>query len=132
MVKVNTGTLSSFVRNLIGLASSSNRINSKFKRSFKFVVVNANAKCIATVGFSESVNTAFVHLDFTLVLSQNSISVRFITPRISNSLPFIRDSEASLSPLELTNIAFVSFVSAELNSKLSIMDRYLYLWYLDK
>ena len=96
------------------------------------MVVNANAKYIATVGFSESVNTAFVHLDFTLILSQNSISVRFITPRISNSLPFIRDSEASLSPLQLANIAFVSFVSAELNSKLSIMDRYLHLWYLDK
>ena len=44
------------------LASSSNRINSKFKRSFKFVIVNANAKCVATVGFSKSVNIAFVHL----------------------------------------------------------------------
>ena len=122
----------SFVRNLVGLASFSNRIHSKFMRSFKFVVVNANAKCVATVGFLESVNKAFAHLDFPLILSQNSISVRFITPRVLNSLPFIRDSLASLSQLQLTNITFASFVSAELNSKLSIMNRHLYLWYLDK
>ena len=79
----------------MGLASSSNRINSKFKRSFKFTVVNA--KCVDTVRISESVNTAFVHLDFLdfpLILSQNSILVRFITPRVLNSLPFIGDSLA--------------------------------------
>ena len=116
----------------MGLASSSNRINSKFKRSFKFVVVNANAKCVAAIGFSESVNTAFAYLDFPLILSQNSISGRFIKPRVLNSLQFIRDSSASLSPLQLTNITFVSFVSAELDSKLSIMNQYFYLWYLDK
>ena len=58
---MNTGTLTSFVRNLMGLALSSNRINSKFKRTFKFVVVNANAKRVATVLFSESVNAEFVH-----------------------------------------------------------------------
>ena len=40
-----------------------------------------------------------------------------IKPRVLNSLPFISESLASLSPLQLTNITFVSFVSAELNNK---------------
>ena len=128
ILKINTGTLSLLAGNVIGLFSSSSNINSKFKRSFRFVVVKANAKCVATIGFSESVKTAFVHLDFPFILSQNSISVRFITPIVLNSLPFIRDSLTSLSPLQLTNITFVSFISAEMNSKLSIMNRYLYLW----
>ena len=49
-----------------------------------------------------------------------------IKPRVLNSLPFISESLASLSPLQLTNITFVSFVSAELNNKLSITNRYSY------
>ena len=109
----------------MSLASLSNKINSKFKMSCRFVV-NANAKCEAAVGFSESVKTAFVYLDFPLILSQCSISAMLITPRVLNSLPFISESLASLSLLQLTNITFLSFVSAELNNKLSLMNRFLY------
>ena len=83
--------------------------------SCKFVVVNANAKCEAAVESSKSVKTAFDHLDFHLILSQSSISAMLSTPRVLNSLPFSSESLASLSPLQLTNITFVSFVSAELN-----------------
>ena len=125
-MKIKTGTLSSFAGNFIGLVLLSNKINSKFKTSFRFVVVNANAKCEATLGSSESVKIAFVHLDFPLILSQCSISAMLIIPRVLISLPFISESLASLSPLKLTNITFVSFVSDELNNKLSMTNRYLY------
>ena len=110
----------------MSLASLSNKINSKFKMSCRFVVVNANAKCEAAVRSSESVKTAFVHLDFPLILSQCSISAMLISPRVLNSLPFISESLALLSPLQLTNITFVSFVSAEMNNKLSVTNQYLY------
>ena len=119
------GTLSSFVGKLMSFVSSSSKENSKFKISCKFVVVNANAKCEAAVRSSESVNTEFFHLDFPLTLSQCSVSARLITARVLNSLPFISDSLASFSPLQLTKITFVLFVSAELNNKLSLKSRYL-------
>ena len=108
------------------LSSSSNKTNSKFRMSCRFVVVNASAKCEAPVVSSESVKTAFVHLDFPLILCQCSISAMLITPRVLNSLRIISESLASLSLLQLTKITFVLFVSAELNNKLSITNRYLY------
>ena len=49
-----------------------------------------------------------------------------------SSLPFTSDSLASFSPLQLTKIAFVLFVSADLNNKLSIANRYLYRLHLAK
>ena len=125
-MKIKTGTLSSFAGNFIGLVLLSDKINSKFRTSFRFVVVNANAKCEATIGSSESVKTALVHLGFPLILSQCSISAMLIIPRVLISLPFISESLASLSPLKLTNITFVLFVSVELNKKLSMTNRYLY------
>ena len=110
----------------MSLASSSNKINSKIEMSCRFVVVNTNAKCEAAVGSSESVMTVFAHLDFSLTLSQCSISVRLITLRVLNSLLFISDPLASFNPLQSTKITFVSFVSAEVNNKLSMTNRCLY------
>ena len=110
----------------------SNKINSKFKILCRFVVVKANAKCEAATGFSESVKTAFAHLDAPLMISQCFISAMLTTPRVLYSLPFIDDSLASFSPLQLTKITFALFINAELNNKLSITNRYLYRLYLDK
>ena len=76
--------------------------------SCKFVVVNANAKCEAAVESSESVKTAFDHLDFHLILSQSSISAMLSTPRVLNSLPFSSESLASLSPLRLYRLLALS------------------------
>ena len=116
----------------MSLASSSSKINSKFKMSCRPVVVNANAKCEAAVGSSESVKTAFVHLDFPLILSQCYMPAMLITPRILYSLPFISESLASLNSLQLTDITFVSFVSTDLNNKLSVTNQYLYCLNLAK
>ena len=55
-----------------------------------------------------------------------------ITPRILYSLPFISESLASLNSLQLTNITFVSFVSTDLNNKLSVTNQYLYCLNLAK
>ena len=110
----------------MSLASSSNKINSKIEMSCRFVVVNANAKCEAAVGSSESVMTVFVHLDFPSTLSQCSISARLITLRVLNRLLFISDPLASFNPLQSTKITFVSFVSVEVNNKLPMTNRYLY------
>ena len=85
----NTGTLSSFARKFMSLDPSSNKINSKFKTSCRFAVVNANAKFETAVASSESVKTAFVHLDFPLILSQCSISAMLITPIVLNRLLFM-------------------------------------------
>ena len=70
----------------MSLALSFNKINSKFKTSCGFAVVNANAKGKAPVQSLESVKTAFVHLGFPLTLSQCSISARLITPWVLNRL----------------------------------------------
>ena len=110
----------------MSLDSLSNKINSKIEMSCRFVVVNANAKCEAAVGSSESVMTVFVHLDFPSTLSQCSISARLITLRVLNRLLFISDPLASFNPLQSTKITFVSFVSAEVNNKLPMTNRYLY------
>ena len=89
-------------------------------------------KCEATTGFSESVKTMFAPLDFPLMISQCFISTMLTTPRVLIGLPFINDSLASFSPLQLTKITFVLFVNAEPNTKLSITNQYLYRLYLDK
>ena len=63
MVKFIAGILSSPVLNSINFSSSSNSENSKFKRLCKSAVLNPNAKCLAAIGYFESVNTAFVQCD---------------------------------------------------------------------
>ena len=113
-------------------ASSSYKINSKFKISGMFAVVKANSKCEAATGFTEYVKTAFAHLDFPLIIFQCSISTMITMPKVLNSLPFISDSLASFNPLKLTKITLVLFVNAELNNKLSIANPYLYRLYLSK
>ena len=125
------GTLSSVMGKFMSFASSSNKINSEFKISWSFVI-KANAKCEAVTRFSKPVKTAFAHLDFPLMISQCFISAMLTTLRVLNSLPFINDSLASFSPLQLTKIMFVMFVNAELKNKLSITNQYLYRLYLDE
>ena len=115
----------------MSFASSSNKINSEFKISWSFVI-KANAKCEAVTWFSKPVKTAFAHLDFPLMISQCFISAMLTTLRVLNSLPFINDSLASFSLLQLTKIMFVMFVNAELKNKLSITNQYLYRLYLDE
>ena len=111
----------------MSFASLSNKINSKFK-----ILCRWNAKCEAATGFSESVKTVFALLYFPLMISQCFISAMLTTPRVLNSLPFINDSLASFSRLQLTKITFVVFVNADLNNKLSVTNQYLYRLYLYK
>ena len=62
--KVNIEALSSVFGKLINSALSSNKLNSKFKISCKFVVVEPTTKCEAAIGCSEFVKMAFNPLDF--------------------------------------------------------------------
>ena len=66
--------------NLIGFVSSSKKLSSKFNQSFRFVVSNAKAKCFTCVGFSESLNTIFTHLDFPFKSVQFVILLTLTTP----------------------------------------------------
>ena len=125
-------SLSSVMGKFMNFSSSSNKINSKFIISCSFVAVKANAKCEAATGFSESVKTAFTHLDFPLMISQCFFSAMLTTTRALNILLFISDSLVSFCPLQLNKITFVLFVNDELNNKLSITNQYLYRLYLDK
>ena len=74
MVKFNAGIFSSTILNSIFLPSLSNKEYSKFKRSCKSFVSNPNAKCLATIGYFESVNTEFVQCDVFLIFFHPSIS----------------------------------------------------------
>ena len=60
---------------------------SKFKRLCKSVVSNANAKCLATIGYCESVNITFVECDFFSLFFHPSISEVNI-PIYSNPLKY--------------------------------------------
>ena len=57
MVKLIAGILSSPVLNSINFPSSSNSKYSKFKRLCKSIVSNPNVKCLAAIGYFESVNS---------------------------------------------------------------------------
>ena len=46
----------------------------------KSFVSNANEKCLAISGYSESVNTTFFQCDLFFILSQYSISETLISP----------------------------------------------------
>ena len=65
------------------------------------MVSNANAKCFASVGFSELLNIAFIHLDSPFIFIQSLISLMLITPKLLYSFLFIKESLAPLSPLRI-------------------------------
>ena len=80
MVKFIAGILSSPVLNSINFPSSSNSKYSKFKRLCKSVVSNPNVKCLAAIGYFESVNTAFVQCVVFKIFFHPSISQVYTTP----------------------------------------------------
>ena len=98
IVNVSAGILYSVAANLIGFASSSSKLSSKFNKSLKFVVSNAKAKCFASVGFSESL---FSHLDFPFNSVQFVISLTLTTPILLHIFPLIKDVLGSLRSFEL-------------------------------
>ena len=97
------------------------------------MVSNVNAKCFASVRFSESLNIMFIHLDSPFSFVQFLILLILITPILLYSFLFIKESLASLSPLQIKKITFVSCTTNEQINKLSIIKQYLYRWvpYLD-
>ena len=74
---------------------------------------NANAKCFASVAFSESLKIMFIHLDSPFIFVQSLISLMLIMPRLLYSFLFIKESLASLSPLKIKKITFVSCTTNE-------------------
>ena len=80
MVEFIAGILSSPVLNSINFPSSSNSEYSKFKRLCKSVVSNPNAKCLAAIGYFESVNTEFVQCSVFKIFFYPSILEVYITP----------------------------------------------------
>ena len=75
---------------------------------------NADGKCFASVGFSELLNIVFVHLDSPFIFIESLISLMLITPRHLYMFPFIKESVASLSSLQIKKIVFVSSIINEL------------------
>ena len=125
-VKFSTGTLSSFFWKVINFPRSSNKLYSKFKRSCKFVVINPKVKWLLDIGSSsELLNGTLTYFFLPFNLSQLSIWLMFTMPSVFMLFPFTMVSFASVKPLQLTNITFVSFVKEELNNKLFIIKRYL-------
>ena len=124
IVKFNTGTLSSPSLKAINCPTSSNKLYSTFKRSCKFVVINTKAKCLLDIGSSsELLDGALIHFSLPFNLSQ--LWLVFTTPSTFILFPFTMVYFASVKPLQLTNITFVSFAKEELNNKLFIIKRYL-------
>ena len=124
IVKFNTGTLSSPSLKAINCPTSSNKLYSTFKRSCKFVVINTKAKCLLDIGSSsELLDGALIHFSLPFNLSQ--LWLVFTTPSAFILFPFTMVYFASVKPLQLTNITFVSFAKEELNNKLFIIKRYL-------
>ena len=66
--------------------------------------------------------------DSPFIFVQYLILLMLIMPRLLYSFPFIKESLALLSPLQIKKITFVSFTTDELINKLSIIKRYLYRW----
>ena len=83
----------------------------------RFKVSNANAKRFASIGFSESFNIMFIHLDSHFIFVQFLISLMLIMPRLLYSFLFIKQSLALLSPLQINKITFVSCTTDELINK---------------
>ena len=80
MVKFKAGILSSPVLHPINLPLPSTKEYSKFRLLYKWVVSNANANCLAAIGYCESVNTTFTQSDVFVIFFQSSISDVYITP----------------------------------------------------
>ena len=76
------------------------------------MVSNTNAKCFASVESSELLNM-FIHLDSPFSFVQSFISLILITPIVLYSFPFIKESLASLSQLQIKKITFVSCATDE-------------------
>ena len=114
------------LRRQVGLAEHLNKL-------LRFTVSNADAKCFASVGFLESLNIMFIYLESPFIFVQPLISLMLITPRHLFSFPFIKESLAVLSPLQIKKITFVSCITDELIKILSTIKRHLYCWvpYLD-
>ena len=118
----------SFWANLIDLASSSSKLSWKINKSLRFMVSNVNAKCFASVRFSESLNIMFIHLDSPFSFVQSLILLILITPILLYSFLFIKESLASLSPLQIKKIKFVSCTTNELINKLFTIMQHLWRW----
>ena len=129
MVKFIAGILSSPVLNSINFPPSSNSEYSKFKRLCKSVVSNPNAKCLAAIGYFESVTqyTAFVQCDAFFKFFHPSISEVYITPVPLNIFPLIKICLVLFNPFVVINITFVSCCTEKLNKRLFAMNLYLYL-----
>ena len=72
--------LSSPILNSFNFSSSSYSQYSKFKRLCKSVVSNPNAKCLAAIGYFESVNIEFVQCDVLKIFFYPSSLEVYITP----------------------------------------------------
>ena len=114
-----------FGANLIGLALPSSKLSWKFNKLLNFAVSNAKTKCFVSVGFSESLNIMFIHLDSPFIFFQSLISLMLITPILLFSFPFIKESLVQLSLLQIKKITFVSCTTNELINKLLIIKWYL-------
>ena len=90
------------------------------------MVSNVNAKCFASVRFSESLNIMFIDLDSPFSFVQFLILLILITPILLYSFLFIKESLASLSPLQIKKITFVSCTTNELINKLSTIMQHLW------
>ena len=67
----------------------------------------------------------FIHLDSPFSFVQSFSSLKLITPILLYRSPFIKESLASLSPLQITKITFVSCTTDELINRLSTIKQYL-------
>ena len=114
-----------FKANLIVSASSPSRLSWKFDKSLKFTVSNANAKCFASIAFSESLNIIFTYLDSPFSFVESFISLILITPILLYIFPLIKESLALLNPLQIKKITFVSCTIDELINRLSTIKQYL-------
>ena len=67
----------------------------------------------------------FIHLDSPFSFVQSFNSLKLITPILLYRFPFIKESLASLSPLQIKKITFVSCTTDELINRLSTIKQYL-------
>ena len=67
----------------------------------------------------------FIHLESRFSFDQSFISLMLITPILLYSFPSIKESLASLSPLQIKKNTFVSYRTDEQINRLSTIKRYL-------
>ena len=79
-MKFNAGTLSLSCFNFISLPLLDIREYSKFSKFCTSAVSNAKLLCLAPIGKAESVKTTLAQCDKSLILSQFSISDKYIIP----------------------------------------------------